>query len=101
MGGVADRGATPQAHQTTQNFTAPTSVAAPEECCSEDELVASVGLSSTVPTSDYSSYSGYFIQTQCENFTISIEDMQTSFLPQDQVNGYMNHSAGKLLSMIG
>jgi hypothetical protein len=87
-------------NQTTQNFTAPTSVAAPQECGSGDELVASVGLSSTVPNSAYSSYSGYFIETQCETFTISIEDMQTSFLPQDQVNGYLNHAAGQLLSTI-
>jgi hypothetical protein len=87
-------------NQTTQNFTAPTSVAAPQECGSGDELVASVGLSSTVPSSDYSSYSGYFIETQCETFAISIEDMQTSFLPQDQVNGYLNHAAGQLLSTI-
>lgn len=87
-------------NQTTQEFGAPTSGAAPQDCGSGDELVTPVGLSSAVPNSNYSSYSGYFVEAQCKAFTISIEDIQTSGFPQAQVDGYLSHAIGQLLSTI-
>jgi hypothetical protein len=87
-------------NHTTQEFGAPVSETAPLDCGSGDELVASVGLASTIPNSDYSSYNGYFVEAQCKTFTISIEEINTSGFPLAQVDGYLNRAAGQLLSTL-